>query len=147
MSDSTPDEPQDANERQVNVDEDWKNQVQAEKDAFKQLDSDKDDSSGAEAQPFPEASFPMLVTTLATQATIALGQTVAPDSEKAHVDLNLAKHLVDTLGIIEEKTQGNLTEEESGMLTSVLHQLRMLFVAAQGQASSQPEKKSSIELP
>ena len=59
----------------------------------------------------------------------------------------MAKHLIDTLAIIEEKTKGNLSTDESAMLTNVLHQLRMLYVAVQGQVKEAPEKKSSIELP
>ena len=94
----------------------------------------------------PEASFSLLVTTLATQVTVALGQMAAPDAEEVSVDLTLAKHLIDTLEVLEQKTKGNLTPEESAMLTNVLHQLRMLYVHIHGKASDRP-KKSSIELP
>jgi hypothetical protein len=40
----------------------------------------------------------------------------------------LARHLIDTLGVLEEKTKGNLTGEESQLLDNILHELRMIFV-------------------
>lgn len=93
----------------------------------------------------------MLVTTLATQATLAMGQMPAPDGQQPAVDLAVAKHFIDTLDVLEEKTKGNLTAQESGMLSGILHQLRMLYVDTQSKAGtqSQPEQKpkSSIELP
>ena len=58
--------------------------------------------------------------------------------------------MIDTLSMLEEKTQGNLSEEESQMLTSTVHQLRMAFLQTQQQATSAPAgepPKSQIELP
>ncbi len=145
MNDSQPDKTPDANKPDIHIDEDWKNQVQAEKQA---LDAADDPAATLpDRGQFPEASFSMLVTTLATQAMMALGQNMTPDATEVSVDLGLAKHLIDTLNILEDKTQGNLAAEESAMLTSVLHQLRMLFVAMQEQVQAQPDKPSSIELP
>ncbi|MFM7739659.1 MAG: DUF1844 domain-containing protein, partial [Planctomycetota bacterium] len=42
--------------------------------------------------------------------------------------LAMAKHLIDLLGVIEEKTRGNLSKDEAGMLEQMLHQLRVLFI-------------------
>ncbi|MFO7904941.1 MAG: DUF1844 domain-containing protein [Planctomycetota bacterium] len=152
MSDPTPEKPQAENESKLHVDEDWKNQVHAEKEAFQQMDGDQSQGAGSRnQQQIPEASFSMLVTTLATQATLALGQMPTPDGQQPSVDLTLAKHFIDTLDVLEEKTKGNLTPQESGMLSGVLHQLRMLYVDTQSKAGtqSQTEQKpnSSIELP
>lgn len=146
MSDSNAEKPQENNASKLHVDEDWKNQVRAEKEAFQQLDAEQQPGGGQGEAQMPEASFSMLVTTLATQATVALGQMAAPDATEVSVDLALAKHLVDTLEILEEKTKGNLTPDESGMLSSVLHQLRMLYINVYGKAQEKPAE-SSIELP
>ncbi len=122
----------------VIVDEDWKTKVQAEKEALKKqptanAGTEKSPTEGAAGkQPqveIPEASFSLLVTTLATQALAALGQVAPPDTKEVPIDLKLAKHLIDTMEILEQKTQGNLTEEESKLLTKMLYELRMIFVA------------------
>ena len=66
------------------------------------------------------------------------------------VDLDMAKHIIDTLAVLEEKTKGNLTPEESGLLNEYLYQLRMLFVAVQTQVKQQrqpQEEKGSLEIP
>jgi len=145
MSDPKPEQSQPESDPKILVDEDWKSQVEAEKHAFDEAGQQPEDAA-AHAD-FPEASFAMLVTTLATQATMALVQSMTPEATETPVDFGLAKHLIDTLSILDEKTKGNLTPEESGMMTSVLHQLRMLYVAMQGEVKNKPEKPSSIELP
>ena len=108
------------------VDDDWKEKVQAEKEAMqKQAEQKRRQAAGPESP--PPASFPILVTSLATQAFAELGQ-IADPSGKPRVRLDHARHIIDTLGMLEEKTKGNLTREESAMLTQVLHELRMVFV-------------------
>ena len=77
----------------------------------------------------PEASFSTLVTMLATQAMAALGQIPDPVSKQPVVNVPLAKHFIDSLAVLEEKTKGNLTEMEAQMLESMLYELRMIFVA------------------
>lgn len=144
MNDADPEKSQDDPKPKIIVDEDWKEQVQSEKEKLKHEQPAPDQVERS----IPEASFPMLVTTLATQATVALGQMAAPDAKEVPVDLDLAKHLIDTLAILEEKTKGNLTSDESAMLTNVVHQLRMLFVAVKDKASpAVPDDKGSIEIP
>ena len=83
--------------------------------------------------PIPEASFSVLVTTLATQAMVALGQAPMPGEEKVVVNLPFAKHCIDTLDILADKTKGNLTTAEDHLLSQFLYELRMLFVAVQNQ--------------
>ena len=72
-----------------------------------------------------------------------------PATGEANVNRPMAKHFIDTLAMLQEKTQGNLTEEESAHLRDALHQLRMAYVAMADKSPSEPtaEKKSSIELP
>jgi hypothetical protein len=124
------------------VDGDWKERVQAEKEALAAGEPEAQ-SSGAESEasgPIPPASFPMLVTSLATQAAIELGQIPNPVDEKSTVRPELAKHHIDMLGVLEEKTSGNLTTEEAKMLTGVLHDLRMMFVAVSKQQQTGSDK-------
>ncbi len=87
----------------------------------------------------PSASFSVLVSSLAAQAMAALESSLAgpKDSDKAEqraVQPELARHFIDTLGILETKTQGNLTDEEKLLLSNVLHELRMLFVTVKSKS-------------
>ena len=117
------------------IDEDWKTQVEAEKAAAEDLREETPaDSETPAAQEtdagnieLPPASFTLLVTSLATQALAALGQIPGPDGKPLH-DPVIAKHHIDTLGMLQEKTKGNLSAEEIVMLNNVLHELRMAFV-------------------
>jgi hypothetical protein len=122
------------------VDTDWKAQVEAEKERLRRQEqtkrpaaseAGKGEAAMGEEGPLPPASFPLLVTTLANQAIIALGQAPHPITGKREVHLDQARHFIDTLGVLEAKTQGNLTPDESAMIEGILHDLRMIFVSVQ----------------
>ena len=83
----------------------------------------------------PPASFSTLVTMLATQAMAALGQIPDPATKQPVVNLPLAKHFVDSLGVLEAKTKGNLSDLEAQMLESMLFELRLLYVAGEKKAT------------
>jgi hypothetical protein len=128
-------------EKKIIVDEDWKAQVEAEKEAVRH--PQEGDTKQAEPTDMPDgqlppATFPFLCTTLATQAMIALGQIPNPLTGKASVRLNQAKHYIDTLAMLEEKTAGNRTDDESAMMTELLHQLRLAYVMLQNSPQSNP---------
>ena len=136
-------------EKKVFVDEDWKSKVRAEKEAAAQAEQ-AGDAGAAPQQPaspdpsaashqLPPASFITLCSTLATQAMLAMGQMANPVTNEVYVDLEQAKHFIDTLAVLEEKTKGNLTAEESTLLTNLLHEFRLAFVAVQSQPQSAPE--------
>jgi hypothetical protein len=121
---------------EIFVDEDWKTKVQAEKEAWKQQEeegkSDSGEPSSTDAQAdieLPPASFSLLATTLAAQAMTAMGHVPDPVEKKPIVRLDVAKHYIDLLGVLEDKTKGNLTPDESSMLAGMLHELRMAFIA------------------
>ena len=116
-------------EKKIIIDEDWKTQVQAEKERLEQERQPQQatETEGSAAK-MPPASFGMLISTLATEVMVGLGQLPPPGSQEPAVDLEQAKYLIDTLGMLEEKTRGNLTPEESQALTTILHQLRLAFV-------------------
>jgi len=81
-------------------------------------------------QTLPPPSFSLLVATFASQATVAFGHVPNPLDGKTQVRLDLAKHAIDMLAMIEEKTKGNLLHDEAAMLEGVLHQLRLAYVDA-----------------
>lgn len=134
-------------EKKIIIDEDWKSQVQAEKEAAaKQAASEEASATGkpvAEPQPsagprdagdvqMPPASLEMLVTTLATEALVALGQVPHPATGQVELQRNQAQYLIDMIDMLRQKTKGNLTPNEQHMIDSVLHQLRMVFVETAG---------------
>jgi len=76
----------------------------------------------------PPATFEFLVHTLFTQALMALGRIPNPITKQSLRNPATAKHFIDTLAMLEEKTRGNLGEEEQRILEEMQHQLRLLYV-------------------
>jgi hypothetical protein len=72
----------------------------------------------------PDVSFSALVLTLSTSAWVALGKVADPISGEIKQDLNGAKYTIDLLMMLREKTEGNLADEESQFLRSVLGELQ-----------------------
>jgi len=66
------------------------------------------------------------------QASIGLGQVPNPNTNKTEEDLPQAKFLIDTLGMLKEKTKGNLTPEEINFLENLLYELRMSYISKTG---------------
>jgi len=118
-------------EKKILIDNDWKSQVAAEKEALLQEATDPDTGSPEQTPQMPPASFEMLVTTLATEAMVALGQFPNPATQEISLSLDHAGYAIDMLTMLAEKTKGNLTPAEETMMTDLLHQLRMMFVQVQ----------------
>jgi Domain of unknown function (DUF1844). len=86
----------------------------------------------SQPEKLPPPSFSFLVATHAAQISTLLGQQPNPLTGKTEVRLDMAKHFIDTLAILEEKTKGNLTADEAALLSAVLHQSRVGYIAATG---------------
>ncbi len=113
----------------ISIDDDWKSQVEQEKQ-MATADSGSQVSSDIEsAQAPPDASFETLVTMLFTQAMAALGQVPGEDGKPMPINKAFAKHFIDTLEMLGEKTKGNLSDAESKLHSEVLHVMRMTFVS------------------
>lgn len=78
----------------------------------------------------PEVTFPAFIMSLNTSALYHLGEIADPASGKRIVDLDLARHAIDTLTLIQSKTKGNLTEDEGELLKNILYDIKMRFVKA-----------------
>jgi len=85
-------------------------------------------TSGEEQIEVPPASFISLVVSLATSAVAHLGFMPDPVSGKTVQHLEMARHDIDLLGILREKTAGNLEAEEERLLEEILSDLRLKFV-------------------
>jgi hypothetical protein len=133
-------------EPKIVVDEDWKSRVQAEKEAAGKTAASSEPAGPSKtaettAEPLPAASFELLISTLVAQALTAMGKLPDPIQGHAVVRPDLAKHYIDLLGMLEQKTKGNLTRDEAGMLDEVLHQLRMTFVTTRRETP--PDKQAT----
>ena len=124
MSENEQDKPK------IIVDDDWKAQAQAEKERLSaEQGAEPGAPAGTGARPeLPPANFTTLVTTMASQTLFALGVVPDPQTQRAHVDLELARFHIDTLKIIDEKTAGNLSDEEKALLDSTMYELRSHFI-------------------
>ena len=78
----------------------------------------------------PEVTFTHFIMSLNTSALFHLGEIADPASGAVQQDLTLAMHTIDTLSLLQEKTKGNLTDEEANMLSKFLYDLKMRYVAA-----------------
>jgi hypothetical protein len=78
--------------------------------------------------PLPEVNFSTLIVSLSTEVLFHLGEFPHPVTGEKKKDLPLAKHAIDTLAMLKEKTQGNLTEEEHKLIEGMLYDLRMAFI-------------------
>jgi hypothetical protein len=120
------------------VDDDWKSQARAEKEKLKETAPPK-----ADAGRLPDkVDFDHLLEVLVTQALMYMGGFPDPQTGQAMVALDLAKFHIDLLGVVDEKTRGNLSEDENERLTGVLRELRSRFVEiSQAVAKAQAEGK------
>ncbi len=122
----------------IHVDSDWKAQAQAEKEKLSQKVKEEQgkpgSAGGAGPGQLPPATFETLVSTMVTQALFALGAIPDPRTGQRYENIDLARHHIDLLAVIEEKTKGNLSEEEDKMLSSTIYELRSRYI----QLSSAP---------
>jgi hypothetical protein len=82
--------------------------------------------------PLPEIDFTNFVLSLSTSALIQLGEIQDPFTQKLAKNLPLAKQTIDLIGMLKEKTKGNLSAEEEKVVEYILYDLRMRFVKAAG---------------
>jgi hypothetical protein len=125
----------------IQIDSDWKAEAQREKERLaqqsRQAEAAKAPPAGArpaggaarrEGQ-MPPASFDTLISTMATQALLFMGAIPDPRTgQRIRPILDLARHHVDMLGVIEDKSKGNLTDDEQQMLSATLYELRQRYI-------------------
>jgi hypothetical protein len=80
----------------------------------------------------PKGDFAALISMLTTQAFFSLGVLKVEGGQDKEPDLELAKYNIDMLETLEEKTKGNLSEQEDKVLKDTLNQLRMVYVKLAG---------------
>jgi hypothetical protein len=84
---------------------------------------------GQDVPPRPPIDFPSYILSYYTQGLVLLGEVPNPYTNKKEEDVEAARHTIDILSMLEEKTKGNLGSDEQQLLQSVLYELRMKFMA------------------
>jgi len=75
-----------------------------------------------------EASFSLLVMSIASNAMMAMGLTPDPQTGKVESDKNMARFNIDLLSVLKDKTKNNLGADETGLLDHILQDLQLKFV-------------------
>lgn len=110
--------------------------------------SDTNNNRGDSAKFSDQALFTQLVLSFQAAAWQQMGKVASVISGKVERDLDMAKHSIDMLAMLEEKTKGNLNEDESKYLAHVLFELRMNYldeVKKGPQKGESEEEKTSSE--
>ncbi len=101
-----------------------------------------------------DVHFFQLIFSLQTAAMQQMGKIVSPVTGKIEKDINMTQTTIDILAMLETKTKGNLTKEESSFITRSLYELRMNFVdeskktePADSSPSASDEKSKDTESP
>jgi Domain of unknown function (DUF1844) len=129
-------------EKKIIIDEDWKSRVNAEREQAAKAPHTTAESGATQAAgeaadvPMPPASLELLLTSLATEALMAMGQLPHPATGQVHLERHQAKYLIDLVEVLRDKTKGNLSPGEQLLIDNLLHQLRILFVETASQPSA-----------
>ena len=99
-----------------------------EKDRSKNNSQQKESKESAGQFAMPKINFTTFVLSLNSSALVNLGIETDPISKNKSVSLPIAKQTIDILAMLEEKTRGNLTDDEKRLLTRILYELRIMYV-------------------
>lgn len=113
----------------IHVDDDWKTEAQNEKKRLEEAAKQAPAEDAAGGTGLPAANFETLISTMATQAMFAMGVIPDPRTGQRVQHLDLARHHVDMLTVIDEKTRGNLDDDEKKLLSTTLYELRNNYIA------------------
>jgi hypothetical protein len=91
----------------------------------------KDDAELPGGDGTPPIDFSTFVLSMSTSCMIQMGELASPDGAQ-HVDLVMARHTIEILQVLDEKTRGNLTGEEERVLHHVVDDLRARYLAKRG---------------
>jgi hypothetical protein len=106
-----------------------------EEDKGSELETEKEKKEGKKAddtqrQPLPEVNFNSLIFSLSSSALLHIGEIADPHTGEKRKDLPLAKHSIDIIAMLKEKTKGNLNDEEQKFMDNILADLRLRYVKA-----------------
>ncbi|MBT8762751.1 DUF1844 domain-containing protein [Desulfohalobiaceae bacterium Ax17] len=119
------------NDRRIRFDDESQEvppESEAKKIERKKMAKDYEQAAKQETTNLPKVNFTTFVLSLSSSALMHLGEVPEPESGQVNVNMAMAKHTIDVLAMLEEKTRGNLTPQEDRLLKDVLFEVRMKFV-------------------
>lgn len=129
---------QDDAKPKLHIDSDWKAEAQAEKERLSQKEQ-KSQAQDSGQGGLPEPNFQALMSILASQAIMGLGAYTDPNTNRVVIDLEGSKFSIDLLGVLQEKSKGNLEEQEASDLEQLLAELRNRFVQVSQMVAQQQQ--------
>jgi hypothetical protein len=105
-------------------------------------EAEQEPQQEAPRMPLPPASFLFLTLSLRAQCEIQLGLMHYGEGEKPEPDLDLARHTIDLMGVLHDKTKGNLTLEEQRTLENSLTELRFRYVQVSDEVAKAAAQKA-----
>ena len=138
------------------IDEDWKARAQREKEELQRKlagqasepAADADAASGeadSEDEGELQATFDELIGSLATQGMFALGLISQGGGDRVMINLDQARFTIEMLMVLQDKTKGNLTEQEQANLEETVTELQRLFMARVQQLEAQAMRQTGID--
>lgn len=88
------------------------------------------ESSSGIKNRLPKIDFSSFILSLYSSGLVQLGKVEDPSTGKKSINLDLAKHTIEMIAMLEQKTKGNLTDEEKNLLKALLSEIRIIFVEA-----------------
>jgi hypothetical protein len=122
--------------KKIIVDDDWKAEARREKERLAEQEQK------GRGEPAASASFEGLIHLIVMQALGGLGMLATPSGERFPPDLGVARHFIDLLQVLDEKTRNNLTPEEKRLLEQSLYEMRMYFVQVAAALGAAPPPAS-----
>lgn len=124
----------DAGTGKLHIDSDWKAEAAKEKDRL----ADQERAAPKDAAAPGAANFIEILNILAMQAAVSLGGYQGAGGERLPPNPMAAKHFIDLIDVLDQKTRGNLNETEKKVLDSVLYEMRMQYVQMVSAAMAPP---------
>jgi hypothetical protein len=109
-----------------------RNQPSEDREEMQTSDDTTPTEEPIEESQLPEINFATFIFSLNSSVLVHLGMIEDPATHKKMKNLPLAKQTIDILGMLEEKTQGNLSTDEENLLKNILHDLRLMYVREKG---------------
>jgi hypothetical protein len=100
------------------------------KQAEQQPEEEQKKSEETQSPPLPEVNFNSLIFSLSSSALLHIGEIADPQTGQKRIDLPMAKHSIDIISMLRDKTKGNLDDEEQKFVDNILTDLRLRYVKA-----------------
>ncbi|MBN2418672.1 MAG: DUF1844 domain-containing protein [Deltaproteobacteria bacterium] len=106
------------------------NKTEETKEPASQPKEEKNQTGPTNAPPLPEVNFSSLIFSLSSSALLHMGEIADPQTGQKKVDIPMAKHSIDIISMLKDKTKGNLDNEEQQFIDNILTELRLRYVKA-----------------